>query len=105
MDVGDDHELAAISRDPHYQKLVRTRGRLGWILSAVMVSIFFGYILLVAYAGPLLGQSLPGMTTTIGVPLGLAVIVSGIALTGLYVRIANRKFDAELDALRAEHRL
>lgn len=105
MDVSDDHELAAISRDPHYQNLVRARGRLGWILSSVMITIFFGYILLVAYAGRLLGQPLPGMTTTIGVPLGLAVILSGIFLTGIYVRVANRRFDAELDALRKRHGL
>lgn len=105
MDLSDDHELAAISRDPHYQALVHARGRLGWILSGIMIAIFFGYILLVAYAGPLLGRPLPGMTTTIGVPLGLAVILSGIILTGIYVRAANRKFDAELDALRKEHGL
>ena len=97
MDVSDDHKLAAISRDPHYQALIHERGRLGWILSAIMVTIFFGFILLVAYAGPLLGRSLPGMTTTIG--------VSGIGLTGLYVRIANRKFDTQLAALRKEHGL
>ena len=105
MDLDDDHELATISRDPHYQALVRARGRLGWILSGIMIAIFFGFILLVAFGRSFLGQPLPGMTTTIGVPLGLAVILSGIALTGLYVRIANRKFDAELDALRRDHRL
>ncbi|MCW2349213.1 DUF485 domain-containing protein [Sphingobium sp. B12D2B] len=105
MDLDGDHELAAISRDPHYQALVQARGRLGWILSGVMMAIFFGFILLVAFGRTILGQPLPGMTTTIGVPLGMAVILSGIALTSLYVWIANRRFDAELDALRAEHRL
>ena len=32
--------------------------------------------------------------TTIGIPIGMAVIVFSIVITGLYVRRANGEFDA-----------
>ncbi|WP_066797850.1 DUF485 domain-containing protein [Sphingomonas soli] len=98
-----DERLHRIAEDPRYQSLVRRRNRTSWILSAIMVTIFIGYMLLVAFAGPLLATPIGAMTTTIGIPIGLFVILSGIALTGIYVAIANRRFDAEAAALLKDH--
>ncbi|MGY4422299.1 uncharacterized membrane protein (DUF485 family) [Bradyrhizobium sp. JR6.1] len=42
--------LARIERDPNYQELVRRRSSLGWRLSLIMLVVYFGFILLVAYA-------------------------------------------------------
>ena len=39
-----------IEQDPNYQELVRRRSSLGWTLSLIMLIIYFGFILLVAYA-------------------------------------------------------
>ena len=105
MDQRDssDQRLQRIARDPRYLALVRGRGRLGWMLSIVVMTIFFGYMLLVAFAGPFLGTPIGTMTMTIGIPIGLFVILSAIVLTGLYVSIANRRFDAETAALLQEH--
>lgn len=104
MDERDDDErLHRISRDPRYAALVRMRGRVGWTLSLVVVAIFFGYILLVAFAGPFLGTPIGTMTTTIGIPIGLFVILSAIALTGAYVAVANRRFDADAAELLRDH--
>ena len=47
---GDDERLHRIAEDPRYQALVRLRGRISWSLSVVVVAIFFGYMLLVAFA-------------------------------------------------------
>ncbi|WMT73352.1 DUF485 domain-containing protein [Bradyrhizobium sp. Ash2021] len=83
-----------IEQDPNYQELVRRRSSLGWTLSAVMLVIYFGFILLVAYAPKLLGTPL-GTTgvTTVGIPIGLLVIVAAFLLTGIYVSKANSKYD------------
>jgi uncharacterized membrane protein (DUF485 family) len=81
-------------QDPNYQELVRQRSSLGWTLSAIMLVIYFGFILLVAYAPKFLGTPLGTGVTTIGIPIGLFVIVSAFALTGTYVRKANAKYDA-----------
>ena len=47
--------FAKIEQDPNYQELVRRRSSLGWMLSLIMLVIYFGFILLVAYAPKFLG--------------------------------------------------
>ena len=58
-----------------------------------MLIVYFGFILLVAYAPHFLGTPMGTGVTTIGIPIGLLVIVSAILLTGLYVSKANSKYD------------
>ena len=89
--AGNSHEK--IEQDPNYQELVRRRSSLGWTLSLIMLIIYFGFILLVAYAPKFLGTPLGTGVTTIGIPIGLFVIVSAFLLTGIYVSKANSKYD------------
>jgi uncharacterized membrane protein (DUF485 family) len=88
---GNSHEK--IKQDPNYQELVRQRSLLGWTLSLIMLVIYFGFILLVAYAPKFLGIRLGAGVTTIGIPIGLFVIVSAFVLTGIYVSKANSAYD------------
>ena len=82
-----------IEQDPNYQELVRQRSSLGWTLALIMLIIYFGFILLVAYAPKFLGTTLGTGVITIGIPIGLLVIVSAFLLTGIYVSKANSKYD------------
>lgn len=86
-------DLTKIEQDPNYQELVRRRSSLGWMLSAIMLVIYFGFILLVAYAPKFLGTPLGTGVTTIGIPIGLSVIVLAFVLTGIYVSKANSSYD------------
>ena len=86
-------ELTKIEQDSNYQELVRRRSSLGWMLSLIMLVIYFGFILLVAYAPKFLGTPTGTGVTTIGIPIGLAVIVLAFALTGIYVSKANSSYD------------
>ena len=89
-------ELAAhqkIQSNPRYIELVRRRSSLGWTLSAIMLAIYVGYILLIAYAPKVLGIPIGAGVTTLGIPVGLLVILSAFVLTGIYVAMANRKYD------------
>jgi uncharacterized membrane protein (DUF485 family) len=85
--------LARIAADPRYHQLKARRGRFAWILTIIMLVVFFGYILLIAFNKSFLATPIGGGATTIGIPIGLGVIVIGIALTGIYVRRANSEFD------------
>ena len=58
-----------------------------------MVAIYFGFILVVAFAPSLLATPIAGGTTTLGIPIGIGVILAAFVLTGLYVRRANTEFD------------
>ena len=92
--------LARIAADPRYQALVARRSRLTWLLTAVMVAVFFGYILLIAFDKAFLARPVGGGSTTIGIPIGLGVILVAILITGVYVRIANRRFDPVVRDIR-----
>ena len=93
---------AAIAASPRFASLVRERSRFGWMLTGVTLVIYFGFILLIAFVPALLAQPLGGGTTTLGIPLGIGVIVAGIVLTGIYVRRANRRFDQLTREIRHE---
>ncbi|MGQ0661313.1 DUF485 domain-containing protein [Sphingosinicella sp.] len=91
-----------IRAHPAYRALVRTRRRLAWTLTAIMCVAYFGYILLIAFNKPLLATPIAGGATTLGIPIGFGLILLGIALTGYYVRVANRDHDALLAEIVAE---
>ena len=83
-----------IQRNPKYQQLKRTRSRYGWTLAILMLIVYYGYIALIAFDKEFLAKPMGAGVTTIGIPIGMAVIVFSIVITGLYVRRANSEFDA-----------
>lgn len=95
-------QLATIAEDPRYQALVTRRSRFTWMLTCIMLAAFFGYILLIAFNKQLLARPIGDSTTTLGIPLGLGVILLGIFLTGVYVRRANRDFDPMVKSIRED---
>ncbi len=94
--------IARIREHPGYLDLVRRRRRLGWALSAVMLVAYYGYVLLIAFDKQLLATPIGGGIITIGIPVGFGIILLGIVLTAIYVRRANRDYDARLAALLAD---
>jgi uncharacterized membrane protein (DUF485 family) len=82
-----------VLQNPRFQALVRQRAGFAWTLSILMLVIYFGFILLVAFAKPLLATKIGGGVTSLGILLGLGVIVSAFVLTGIYVQRANSHFD------------
>ncbi|WP_293224495.1 DUF485 domain-containing protein [Ottowia sp.] len=89
-----DPMVERIQRNPKYQQLKATRSRFGWWLTILMLIVYYGYIGLIAFDKELLATPIGTGVTTLGIPLGLAVIVFTIVITGIYVRRANREFDA-----------
>ena len=89
----DDDLTARIVKDPRYQQLKSRRSRFGWLLAIAMLIVYYGFILLVAFNKPLLATRLGEGVTTVGMPLGLGVIVFTIVITGIYVRRANSEYD------------
>lgn len=84
-----------IRTNPKFRHLVRIRNGYAITMTLLVVAVYFGYILLVAFDKPFLAQKLgAGMVTSIGIPLGLGVIVFTIAITAVYVHLANTRFDA-----------
>ncbi|GFE75068.1 DUF485 domain-containing protein [Novosphingobium sp. TCA1] len=101
--VREEALIAAIAADPEYQALVRRRARLGWWLTALVFCAFVGYLLLIAFDKALLGTPIGTGVTSIGIPIGLGLILLAIALTGIYVAQANRHYDARMVAILKDH--
>ncbi len=89
--VANDYQR--VMRSARFQELVRQRSGFAWTLSIAMLVIYFGFILLVAFAKPLLATKIGGGVTSLGIVLGLIVIFSAFVLTGIYVQRANSRFD------------
>ncbi|MBV5332135.1 DUF485 domain-containing protein, partial [bacterium] len=78
-----------ILENPKFQELVAKRDAFALVLSILMLGIYFGFILLVAFGKAFLGTSISGGAMTWGIPVGVAAIVSAFNLTGIYVQRAN----------------
>ena len=83
-----------IASNPIYQELKSKRASFGWWLSLAGMIAYYGFILLVAFNKPLLAQKLGAGVMTVGMPLGVAVIVFTIIITWVYIRRANSEFDS-----------
>ncbi|MEN9508605.1 MAG: hypothetical protein RLZZ621_1168 [Gemmatimonadota bacterium] len=82
--------------------VARQRWRVAATLTAGMVVIYFGFILLVAFRPASLGV-LVADGLSIGIVLGIVVILAAWVLTYAYVSWANRVYDPALATLRATH--
>ena len=90
----DDATVSKIKGNAAYHELTLKRARLGWSLTAIMLLIYFAYIFGVAFAPGFMAQPVAeGSVTSVAIPLGVAVILSAIVLTGIYVWRANGEFD------------
>ena len=89
-----DIDLASrIAASPDYQALKARRSRFGWTLTLSMMVVYYGFILLVAFKKDLLSQRIGDGVMTLGMPIGLGVILFTILITGIYVYRANGEFD------------
>ena len=71
--------IARVRSHPKFAELIEKRTRYGWTLAIVMLAIYYGFILIIAFVPQL---------------LGVLIILAAFVLTGLYVRRANSEFDA-----------
>ena len=85
---------ARVRQNPKYQTLVKRRGRLAVTLSAIVLVTYYSFMMVVAFAPGILGKPLgEGMTLSVGIPIGAAIIVISWLLTGVYSYFANGPFD------------
>ncbi|WP_352339239.1 DUF485 domain-containing protein [Psychrobacter sp. 16-MNA-CIBAN-0192] len=105
----DDSQVQRILNNPKFQEMVSKKRRLSWTLTAIMLIVYVGFMLLVGYNKEFLASSFNGGITTWGIPLGLGIIVLSFILCGVYSYIANNTLDplnketlAEIEAIAHE---
>ncbi len=90
-----------IRGNPKFQELVEKRSKLGWQLSIAMLVVYYGFIMVLAFAPQILAIKI-GTVTTLGIPVGMGVIIFAFILTGIYTKRANGEFDDLLNAIKEE---
>lgn len=86
--------IQKIKSNLDYQSLVKKRTSFAITLTVIMLVVYFAFILTIAFDPSLLAQPLNSdSVTTIGIPIGIAVIVIAFILTGIYTKRANGEFD------------
>ncbi|WP_265947063.1 DUF485 domain-containing protein [Dechloromonas sp. A34] len=81
--------------NPKFQDLVSRRGRFAWILAFIVLTMFYGFVMVVAFNPASLGQPVSeGSMLTVGVAVEFFMFVFFWVLTAVYVKRANTEFDA-----------
>ena len=96
------NEETSVLSNPNFQALVRERSGFGWTLTIIMLVIYFGFILLVAFGKGFLATKVGSGVTTVGMIIGLIVILSAFVLTGIYTFRANSRYDDLTEKLRRD---
>ncbi len=86
---------ARMRANPKFQELVTRRGRFAWTLAIIVLTLFYGFVMVVAFSPAVLGQPIAeGSKVTLGVAVEFFMFIFFWVLTALYVRRANTEFDA-----------
>lgn len=90
-----------MKQDPTLHGIARERWRVAILLSSVVVAVYFGFVLLVAFDKPLMGMRIvPGLS--VGILAGALVILAAWLTTWVYVRWASRRHDPALKRFNGE---
>ena len=81
---------------------MKRRSSFAWTLAIIMLVVYYGFILLVAFGKGFLATHIGSGVTTIGIPIAFAVIVIAFVLTAIYVSRANSEFDRMSNELQRE---
>jgi len=75
---------------PEYRELLYRRRRVTRPLTVLMLTAYFSFILAVGYTPELLASKLSDGVTSLGILLGLGLILLTFAITAFYVWYANK---------------
>lgn len=87
--------------DARFLALIRARRKFSWMLTILMLTVYFAFILTLAFAPALLGRPIAdGRPATWGIPVGFGMFVFTFALVAVYVARANTTHDRALNQIR-----
>ena len=92
-----------IKHHPKYKELTTKRNRFAWTLSLIMLLVYYAFILTIAFSPEVLAIPISeGSVISIGIPIGIFIILFSFFLTGLYVYKANGTYDVLLEDIKRD---
>jgi len=82
-----------VRNNPKFKELIKKRSGFAWKLSITMLVVYYTFIMIIAFSPETLGKPIGDGVTTVGMPVGLAIIFLSFILTGIYTIRANNEFD------------
>lgn len=95
------NRVIEILESKKFKELVKKRLRVSLSLTALILIVYFGFILTIAFYKEILAIKI-GEHITLGLPVGIGIIIFAWLLTGVYTRWANRHYDKAVRELRNE---
>ncbi|WP_373740128.1 DUF485 domain-containing protein [Neisseria sp.] len=89
----DTQTAKKVLEHPEFRRMAHQKALIGWSFSAVVFVLYVAFIWLIGTSPEVFAKPVSDGITTWGIYAGLFVIVFSIAITGVYVRIANGKFE------------
>jgi len=100
-----NHEVyKSVRNNPKFTELVTKRSRFAWKLAFTILTVYYSFIMIIAFAPTVFGNTIGGSVTTIGIPVGLSIILLCFILTGVYTKRANNEFDRLTDEIKDDIR-
>ena len=90
-----------IKNNSNYQKLVTTRSSFALKMTIAMLVVYYAFILTIAFSPETLGKSMGGVMT-VGIPIGIMIIIFSFIMAGVYTKRANGEFDDLVKKIKEE---
>ncbi len=94
---------AEVVASPEFKALVKRRWSVSMVMLVLLFVGYYGFVLVVAGNKEFVSQKI-GESTTLAIPLGVALIIFAWLLTAIYVAWANKSYDPEVERLKNEIR-
>jgi uncharacterized membrane protein (DUF485 family) len=95
-----EHKIRQVLEDADFKKLASKKDSITLTLTLLTMAMYFGFMFLLAFNRDFMGRKL-GNGVTLGIPLGIGVIVLSWIFTGIYVRWANSEYDDMVRRVKA----
>lgn len=89
----DDTLRNRITSLPEYRELLERKRQLAVPLVIIMLVVYFGFIIGLAFFPAVLSTRIGDGVTTVGIGLGLGIIVLTFALTGFFIHHSEKRLD------------
>ena len=93
-----------VQANPKFAELVQKRSSFAWKLAIIMLVVYYAFILVIAFSPSLFAIKIGEGVTTLGIPVGIGVILIAFVLTGIYTQRANGEFDDLTNQIKEELR-
>lgn len=93
-----------VRNNPKFTELVQKRSSFAWKLAVTILVIYYTFIMVIAFSPEIFGQPIGDGVTTVGIPVGITIIIICFLLTGIYTKRANSEFDKLTNEIKEDIR-